>query len=257
MTDHQVRAVLYVARTVDATGSDVTAVARAYAHAVTNGIHRTADLRSAEQALLSAGLLRREAQILMPSTALRDTVALQDEDAVGVLATMLGVIRWQWNEGTNSFTAAEYRSDDERRNEIGSAAEEIVLEGCRSQLRSLGRGDLADQTRRVSLISDSFGFDILAPTIAGPSRQLEVKGQTAPPGPTVRFFISRNEYEVGKRSNRWALVCCAVTATSHDLGWCRAAVLEPYLPLDRNGRWTEAMVTLPRSVLTTGIPDPV
>ena len=260
VTKHQVRAALYVARTVDSAGSDATSVARAYAHAVTDGMHRYADLERAEQALLSAGLLWRDDQRLMPSITLCDATELPDDDAVDVLEAMLSGAHWRWSESAGSSVPAELANvmlDVDRRVEVGAAAEEVVLQHCRLQLKHLGREDLARKTKRVSLISDALGFDILAPMIGGSSRQLEVKGQTTPPGSTVRFFISRNEYEVGRRSERWALVCCSVDDASHHLGWCRAVALEPYLPVDRNGRWTEAVVMMPRSALTPGIPDPI
>jgi hypothetical protein len=259
LTEHQLRAALYVARTVDVTGSNVTAVARAYIQATTDGMHSSGELRESEAILLSAGLLRREAGLLIPDLRLVAVSTLSDEDAGPVLAAALSAYQNSDLETEASTSSGTWDSVDylERRAEIGEAAEEFVLHLCRTELTALGRPDLADQAQRVSLISDGLGFDVLAPVISGTSRKLEVKGQEKTPHHTARFFISRNEYEVGRRSDDWALVCCATATSPQVLGWCRAAVLAPYLPQDRNGRWTEALVTLPSSALTSGLPDPI
>lgn len=92
-------------------------------------------------------------------------------------------------------------------------------------------------------------------------RRLEVKTQTVDASPaTVRFYLTRNEYDTG-RSNptEWALVSCSRTRTGDLalLGWCRAATLTSYLPVDQAGKWTEALVKVPLSALTRGLPAPI
>jgi hypothetical protein len=114
----------------------------------------------------------------------------------------------------------------------------------------------------VSLISDALGYDVNAPTLGAATRRLEVKTQGSNAAATVRFFLSRNEYEVGRRhTTSWALVmCCAPTGPSGAVeicGWCRADSLALYLPDDRNGRWTEAMVRMPTVALAAGFPPAV
>jgi hypothetical protein len=74
---------------------------------------------------------------------------------------------------------------------------------------------------------------------------------------SIRFFLSRNEYEVGRRNpDQWALVACTFGAAGVDsvdiVGWCRAITIQPYLPDDCGGRWTEALVRLPASQLRGG-----
>jgi hypothetical protein len=152
--------------------------------------------------------------------------------------------------------------DAARRAEVGAVAEEFVAAECRHTLEELGHPALSAQVRRVSLIDDRLGFDVASPTVGGDPRLLEVKGSTnATPG-LFPFFLSRNEYDVGRRSPRsWSLVACSVDAANDDavavVGYCRASALEVYLPSDGNGRWTEAAVTLPVYVLTPGLPTAV
>ena len=120
----------------------------------------------------------------------------------------------------------------------------------------MGRPDLRWQVQRVSLVSDSLGYDVWAPSIGATSRHLEVKTSTRLAFGSFEFYLSRNEFEVGRReAAAWALVACHIDGERvADVGWCRAAALGAYLPDDQNGYWTEARVRLPRAVLVDGLP---
>lgn len=62
----------------------------------------------------------------------------------------------------------------------------------------------------------------------------------------------------GRDGRSWALVACEIDGgAAQVIGWCRASELVPYLPEDRRGRWMEALVRLPRAVLSDGIPPAV
>ena len=96
----------------------------------------------------------------------------------------------------------------------------------------------------------------------GPARRLEVKTESRSGRATVRFFLSRNEYGTGRRHpGSWALVACRLTEPRRrrgDPAWLvlggRARALSAE---DRNGRWTEGLVSLPLAALGADLPPPV
>lgn len=243
-TSYQVGAALWVIRAVDSQGSDVSALDRVFHQAATEGRFPRPDLDSAYRFLLDLGLLQTDGTQTLHHESLGILLPLSDETALPLLHRLL-------------VLAQEPESADAaRRAEIGELGEEAVVGWCVEELVELGHGALAGQVRRVSLVSDRFGYDVTAPTLEGLPRMLEVKASTAASESTFRFFLTRNEYEVGrKHPAQWALVACAV-ANDHVsiLGWCRVSEFERYLPDDGNGRWTEALVKLPRRALLPGAP---
>jgi hypothetical protein len=195
--------------------------------------------------LLSAGLLVGDADWLMLTPALSVVVALDDAPALELLIRAL-------NEASLAENALH-------RTLLGERGEEFVVDCCRSELESLGRSDLSNRVRRVSLVSDSLGYDVLAPSIGSSDRHLEVKTSTRRAVGSFEFFISRNEFEASRREpTTWALVACRAGQDGIALvGWCRGAALFAYLPDDQNGHWTEARVRLPDSVLAEGFPSAI
>lgn len=245
-TRHQLAAAVQVARLVDAGGNSHEDARVAYLTTPTWDTFAPEVLRSAEGLLLEAGLLRLVEGRLLRTPALAALVGIgDDERAVEVLAV----------------TLAE-RAGEVARIETGSAGEAYVLESVRTELLTLNRSDLAERCEQVSLVSDWFGYDLIAPKLDGTVRRLEVKTMTSDARPaTARFFLSRNEYDTGRGSPaEWALVACTrdrTTGKVHLLGWCRAAALSTYLPVDQNGRWTEAQLSVPVAVFMPEFPAAV
>ena len=241
-TDYQVRAAIEVARLMDTAGNAVVDARDAYQHTLTLGEHTPRSLRAGEALLLRMGLLREEDGRLFPASALGVLARVDDAESADLIRA--------WH---HSAVAEELREL------IGNAGEEAVLAACRENLLALGRRDLADRVQQVSLIDDTRGYDVYAPSLRGASRLLEVKtsGRSVPGA--FAFYISRNEYDTGRRNpDSWALVACTWDGAKADvIGWCRAAALTTYLPLDGSGRWTEALVHLPQTVLTRGLPPAV
>jgi len=91
------------------------------------------------------------------------------------------------------------------RREVGEIGEDIVTGAARSELLDLGHADLARAVRRVSLISDQLGYDVVAPRVGGPNRLLEVKATTGPHDDPIRIHLSRNEAAVGARRTQCSL----------------------------------------------------
>jgi hypothetical protein len=245
ITHYQISAALWVVRAMDANGVSTTELDAAFHGAVTQGRFPRPDLFNAHQLLLSRGLLEIIDARTVPQKPILVIQKLADSEAIPLLAHLL-------------MSVDDLETDDvERREEVGALGEEAVVAWCVDELKELGREDLAAQVQRVSLVSDHFGYDVSAPTLLDEGRMLEVKATTSTS--TFRFFLTRNEYEVGRRNaQRWALVACRVVGNQATvIGWCRVSELERYIPDDANGRWTEALVYLPRYALLAGAPSAI
>ena len=138
---------------------------------------------------------------------------------------------------------------------MGEAAEESVVVVCRTLLEERGRADLVPRVRRVSLISDAVGYDIQTPNLAGMDCRLEVKCFR---GRQPKFFISRNEFQVGRMLPRWYLVLCRAMPNSPPgiVGWTSLDPLVARMPSDVHisARWQSARVQFAESDLQPGLP---
>ena len=145
--------------------------------------------------------------------------------------------------------------DADTRALLGELGEETVVEEWTSSLQRHGAENLVSAVRRVSLISDSYGYDVVAPDLDGKRHYLEVKCFR---GRVANCFISRNEYEVGIRLPTWRLVICRATSESKAqiVGWASADLLQHRVPVDRDahGSWQSARITFRRGDLTPGLP---
>jgi hypothetical protein len=244
-TEHQLRAAIRVARLIDSSGNQQDDVSLAFRMTATLGQHSPDALLAAQELLMSAGLLTTLNGAVHATPQLRQFVDLDDDD-----------------ELLRIFSELLVADVHDIRAETGAAGEDHITNVLRRELEQFGRADLAARVQRVSQLSDRLGYDIQAPMLAGPGlRRLEVKTQRNPQPGTFQFFITRHEYEVGKKhGTEWALVMCSIAAGADDVeieGWCRAAALPAYLPDDRNSRWTEARVRLPTTILIEGCPPAV
>ena len=242
LSDHQLLAAVRVARIVDVSGNTTNDAHQSYRLIPTQGEHRSADLMAGEQVLVATGLLERTPTgRIKSSDKLRALAALDDREAIAALRAIL--IR----ESESAQTA-----------ETGLLGELEVMRQCRAGLKVLGRSDLSHRVQQVSILDDSLGYDVSAPMIGAGTRHLEVKTSQLESRDTFDFFLSRNEFNVGRRDTYWALIACRRQGDCVAiLGWCRIQSLYPYTPQDGNGHWTEARLHIPRSVLFDGIPPAV
>lgn len=257
-TLHELRAGLHVAGLIDAHGNSVQSARDAYQHASTGAQHPVENLMIGERLLVAAGFLVEHDDELLPTSAMMVLVSLTREEGLAALAAAFGL--HTLGSGLGSHELDIDHDAEQLRAAYGAAGEEAVVFACREQLAGLGREDLVQGVQRVSLISDVLGYDVAAPALGGNLRLLEVKTESS--GTTeARFYLSRNEYEVGRSRPGWALVYCRAPDGPDGhvdvVGWCRASALREFLPEDHRGRWTEARVRLPLRVLLPGIPPAV
>ena len=151
--------------------------------------------------------------------------------------------------------AAATKYDEDALRRIGDAGEEAVIAASRSFLEERGRPDLAHRVRRVSLISDGLGYDVVTPDVSGRECRLEVKCYR---GRYPRFYITRNEYEVGLILPRWFLVLCRYRPDYgvSIVGWMTLKAMISGMPvdIDRSARWQVASIRVHESDLQPGLP---
>lgn len=88
--------------------------------------------------------------------------------------------------------------------EIGLKGELAFLEFLREV-----HGTSAEITH-VSVFDDSLGFDITVTTSTGEVQNFEVKTTSRPEKDVFDFFLSRNEYQVAKQNQNWAIACMRI-----------------------------------------------
>jgi Domain of unknown function (DUF3883) len=278
---HVVRAALHVASIVGQHPAALSHARESYWHHATGGTFSPADLRLGEQLLVDCDLVEMKAGALVATDRLRELLEGTLDDAVAIvchslltpraatpdldagslvtLSRALGPVVLDDARRQELLLELGRLFDDARRSAIGAIGEDHVAEHCRRELHELGHDELARAVRRVSLVSDQLGYDVVAPRLDGPARLLEIKTAARPPQSEFEFFISRNEIKVGLATSDWALVACAVldeqAGTAEIIGWCPAAALRDLLPTDaEQGHWTQAQLSIPLERLHNGLP---
>ena len=137
----------------------------------------------------------------------------------------------------------------------------IGLEGELAVVRDL-KNNLPDsewpKVKHISLIDDSAGFDIHAPSVRNPEAILLLEVKTSPrPGPNFSFYISRNEVRVAQQNLNWVLLGVSSTPSGYRvLGSLDLFQFIDYLPLNQHpqGHWESAKITVPTSLFKNGLP---
>jgi hypothetical protein len=277
LTRHVARAALHVAAILGETSTPVVVARESYWRRATGGIFSTADLILAENALVAAGFVIRDGEVLTIAPLLDGLVDVEEDDAIDLLATALFGMRSPADAAERAAVEAALeglvdpgrregllltlgrRWDDQYRREVGAVGEELVVAYARDELTALGHPELARAVRRVSLLSDQLGYDIVAPRIGGSPRLLEVKATTNSTQAAV--YLSRAETDTGERFSDWALVVCVVhdvaARTGELLGWCQGSDLQQVLPVYvRGSRWQSVAIEVDRLALQPGLPRP-
>lgn len=287
---HELNAACWVARLFARDPSMTSGRSRdAYGRAATDGLFDRSELLRGEGLLMAAALIGEEDGWLTADPTFLSATDLQDQALRElILERLLATVRPLWVSAAATPTglddalvpdivAADLRTvlpdpgrreafllaigrrfDDTDRRHVGELAEEYVVRACRLQLETAGKPDLASKVRRVSMVSDQLGYDVVAPRRDESDRRLEVKGTRAS-GLLLPITISRNEADVGLRDSDWALVVCRVTRddVAQTVGWLDGAALQPYLPSDPayGGAWEAAVAFLDELAdLTPGLP---
>lgn len=267
---------------------DLAELRAMYRHLPTEGTIGGLDMLLAEDLLMSTRLVVLEGEILR-STSQVDAAGVEGivEGRLMLLAAIWERTRPTWlellgqtaqvadtpipehvaalvedafddpNDREAFLLAMARRVDLQVLGEIGTAGEEAVVYACKEALGDVpGKAELV---RRVSLISDQLGYDVVSPTIYGDTMvRIEVKTVGREPVGDVRVFLSRNEARVGLLDENWRLVVCARPRpdVAQVIGWAKATDLAPYFPsdIDPRGEWQSVRLTFPLTFLQPGLP---
>jgi len=280
-TAYCIASAMQVATAIDAEGSLVKDARETYWHMATGALHPPADLERGEVLLEDLGLVERRDQRLFLTPVLRvlltgsleaatalmivracEGMADNDSDLMDAegLAEALEACVPDVAQRDECVRVALGKFDDARRRLVGEIGEEVVHEAARRELAELGHATHASAVRRVSLESDGYGYDIVAPTVHGVPRLLEVKASTSV-GDSVVVYLSRHEATVGLREPAWSLLVCEVTdvelRAGNVLGWLPARSIAAQFPIDQEGgRWESVQLTLAVDSLHPGMPSP-
>lgn len=147
-----------------------------------------------------------------------------------------------------------HKIDLELLHKIGLDGEYAVIEEL---MKNLPQSE-TQRIRHISLVDDSAGFDIHAPSVKDVESTMLLEVKTSPrPGSDFTFFITKNEVRVAQHNENWVLL--AVISTPHGyqvLGTLAFYQFSDYLPLnqDARGQWESAKITIPKNLFKNGLP---
>lgn len=231
---------------IDSNGSLVDNVNNSYKRLSTNGIFTSNELVIGGRLLIDVGLVVEENNFLHLSSLGK---SLRDGEEKHLKAVIFASAQ-RLIENESKFLAKNLDSvfsptsnipksqtiNHAVLEKIGAVGEEIVLQNIRSIFLDKNRSDLARLVKRVSLISDEFGYDIEVVTPGGTSLKIEVKSSVEMPKDKVEFFITRHESVVSCNSQNWYLIFCFVSdferSSGEVIGWIDNSTLVKAWPVD-------------------------
>jgi hypothetical protein len=288
-TSFELGAAYYVGTALRANGMTMYAARSSYARISTGGMYSVEHFERAETWLWSCRLIEVAGGVIKPSNELLEIARLPYGEALELLLittverqrpvwvyaacdgpelAIEAIPDLDWSIISDVIEDPDRREalllglgrkfDAEDAASIGADGEDFVVEQCRQALAALGRPDLAQGVRRISVVSDQLGYNVVTPTIGEYPWRIEVK-TTRSNATVVRTVLTRNAVRVGIADRRWILLICFQSKTgNHEvLGWCSASFLQSVLPKDvsRDGQWLSARVALDRASLNKGLPS--
>lgn len=111
--------------------------------------------------------------------------------------TIINKIGFAEKSRASKASKKNYERENKRMKELGDRGEDIVKAFEKDRLTKEGNPKLAKKVERVSLKSDSYGYDILSFNQDGTERHIEVKATQSKAG-TTDFFLTINELNTAK-----------------------------------------------------------
>lgn len=231
---------------IDLKGSLVDNVNHSYTKLSTNGVFTSSELALGGRLLIDLGLVVEDNNFLYLSNAaksLRDGEENHLKKVILISAKRLleNESKFSVKDADSVFSPINNIPKLQTLNhaileKIGAAGEEFVLQTIRSIFLNINRPDLARLARRVSLISDEFGYDIEVTTPSGIGLNIEVKSSVEMPKDRVEFFMTRHESMVSRNLQNWYLVSCYLAdvecPAGEIIGWIDSSILVDVWPFD-------------------------
>ncbi len=124
----------------------------------------------------------------------------------------------------------DYEKEARKLKKLGDRGEKIVMDLEKERLTKLGRKDLANKIERVSLRSDSLGYDILSYESDGKKRYIEVKATSSKVG-NANFFYTANELLTAQLFNNYYIYIVYHITSNTPKVW---AINNPFNPENKN-----------------------
>lgn len=124
----------------------------------------------------------------------------------------------------------DYEKEARKYKKLGDRGEKIVLDIEKERLIELGRTDLANRIERVSLKSDSLGYDILSYDSDGKKRYIEVKATSSKVG-NANFFYTVNELFTAQTADNYFIYMVYDVTSEAPKVW---AIKNPFNPENKN-----------------------
>lgn len=163
-------------------------------------------------------------------------------------------VAWSILDCIDPTKKIQHKIDLELLHKIGLDGEYAVIEELKESLPQTE----VKRIRHVSLVDDSAGFDIHAPSLKNQESTILLEVKTSPrPGPDFTFFITRNEVRVARHNENWILLGVISTPYGYKiLGSLAFYQFSDYLPLNQDvrGQWESAKITIPRELFKKGLP---
>lgn len=114
------------------------------------------------------------------------------------------------------------------------------------------------RVRHVSLVDDSAGFDIQAPSLKNTEETLLLEIKTSVrPGDLFTFYISKNEVRVARQNKNWFLIGVESSSAGFKVfGSLLFNSFSDLLPLNQsdNGEWETAKIAVSKKSFINGLP---
>lgn len=253
---------------IDCDGSPVENVNHSYTKLSTNGVFTSNELAVGGKLLIDIGLVIEQNNFLKLSSlakSLRDGEEKHLTDLIFAAATRLlkDESKFLANNSDSVFSPTSNIPKSQTIShavleKIGAAGEEFTLQTIRNMFMKENRHDLARLAKRVSLISDEFGYDIEVMTPSGVTLKIEVKSSVIMPKDKIEFFVSRHESVVSRNSQNWYLIFCFLSdieiPAGEVIGWIDNSTLVDAWPVDSVfSYWNSAEISKQKSLFDANL----
>jgi len=142
-----------------------------------------------------------------------------------IIAPNVGRLITQSGDGL-SHKRVDYEKEARKLRKLGDRGEKICMDLEIRRLNEAGREDLAKKIERVSLKSDSLGYDILSFEVDGSKRYIEVKATRSNAG-TANFFFTANEFQKAMKIDNYYIYVVYEVISKSPKVW---AIKNPFKP---------------------------
>jgi hypothetical protein len=125
---------------------------------------------------------------------------------------------------------ADYEKKERLNKKLGDRGEKIVMDLEKTRLINAGQKALANKIERVSLTSDSYGYDIVSFDEDGTERYIEVKATRSNVG-VANFFFTANELRAAQEIENYYIYMVYEVTTLEPKVW---AIKNPFNPENKN-----------------------